>query len=165
MESLGWPKSSFGIFYSTLWKNSNELFGQHNTLVAEIFWESWRKCNDWRAVRFETSKKEAIVISFWLAWLFLKIIKSSNKITKLQQKSSDSVQICQYYETAHLQQENVCPVLCLIMLGEIKRTNYINRAVKSCKMLWGERIPSRKKSGEHCPVVITPLTYFFKEFF
>lgn len=37
MESLGWPKSSFGIFYSTLWKNSNELFGQHNTLVAEIF--------------------------------------------------------------------------------------------------------------------------------
>ena len=167
VQSLGWPKSSFGIFYSTLWKNSNELFGQHNTLAAEISWESSGTCNDWRAVRFETSKKEAIVISYWLAWTFLKIIKSNNKITKLPQKSSDSVQICQYYEIARLQQGNVCPVLCLIMLGEIKRlwTNYINRAVKSCKMLWGERIPSIKKSGKHCPVVITPLTYFLKEFF
>ena len=29
---MGWPKSSFGVFYKMLWKNPNELFGQSNTL-------------------------------------------------------------------------------------------------------------------------------------
>ena len=32
-------------------------------------------------------------------------------------------------------------------------------------MLWRERIRSTKKAGEHCPVVISLLTYFLKEFF
>ena len=27
---LGWPKSSFGVFYNILRKNSNKLFGQPN---------------------------------------------------------------------------------------------------------------------------------------
>ena len=29
---LGWPKSSLGFFYNTLWKKPNDIFGQPNML-------------------------------------------------------------------------------------------------------------------------------------
>ena len=32
VNMLGWLKSSFGLFHSTVWKNVNELFGQPNIL-------------------------------------------------------------------------------------------------------------------------------------
>ena len=34
---LGWPKRSFGFFHKILWKNLNELFGQHNTQIYVFF--------------------------------------------------------------------------------------------------------------------------------
>ena len=32
VKILGWPKSSFGLFHSIMWKNFNELFSQPNIL-------------------------------------------------------------------------------------------------------------------------------------
>ena len=32
VNMLSWPKSSFGLFHSIVWKNFNELFSQPNIL-------------------------------------------------------------------------------------------------------------------------------------
>lgn len=34
---LGWPKRPFGFFHNILWKNLNDLFGQHNTQTYVFF--------------------------------------------------------------------------------------------------------------------------------
>ena len=34
---LGWPKRPFGFFHKILWKNLNDLFGQHNTQIYMFF--------------------------------------------------------------------------------------------------------------------------------
>ena len=43
-DVLGWPKCLFGFFCKMLWKTPNELFGQPNIYIFEIFHEEYFLC-------------------------------------------------------------------------------------------------------------------------